>query len=573
MLSGIVIFASGVTMVMFYVTSARYRYIEMLDWSFPRNCTFHLGYITIPYFISMRDSTRLSTNVHIPRNIDNSLPIILVRTPYGKQNIESLAKTYTQKGYIVVAQDTRGFYESEGQKGFPFASDQEDGHDTLKWLETQPWCNGKIGTWGGSALGITQYLLAPKASESLKCQVQVVATPDFYAASYQGGQLRKELILPWMEANGYSADMINYIIQNEKLMSIWDPLRIVHDFEYIKAASLHLGGWFDIFAQGTIDAFTGYQYFGGEGAHGNAKLIMGPWKHGNFYRGPTGEVEFPNQDPKIIENYADAVYEKWLKGDSTLWDRYPTVLFYVMSSLDYNPCKMANRWYFSDEWPVPSNVTNLYLTIREDLERNDLIVIPNDPVINSLYWDWNPTNPTASIGGNNLVIPAGMYDQSLVEDRLDVILFETLELDDPITVIGQMNATLFVSSNCTDTDITVKITDVYPDGRSMLVMDSILRLRNRNNLTDWEFMVPQSIYEITIPLESTAYLFNQGHKIRLAISSSNYPRFEINPNTGDPLWQNSTYYIARNSVFCNTTYPSRIAFPTIDYSILHPFVF
>ncbi len=188
-------------------------------------------------------------------------------------------------------------------------------------------------------------------------------------------------------------------------------------------------------------------------------------------------------------------------------------------------------------------------------------------------WEYDPGNIIPTIGGNNLVLPSGMFDQSSLETRNDILLFDTPELVDPLTVVGRINVTLYVSSNCTDTDITVKLTDVYPDGRSMLITDTILRLRYRDGFTESNLMTSGTIYEINISLGSTAYVFNTGHKIRLALSSSNYPRFETNPNTGEPLWQNSTYNIANNSVYCNSTYPSLIAFPTPDYQSLYPFVF
>lgn len=521
----------------------------------------------------MRDTIQLATDVHIPRDINNSLPIVLIRTPYNKNNIGSFIQTYTQRGYIVVIQDTRGFHGSEGEKGFPFSFAQVDGHDTLSWLEKQPWSNKKVGTWGGSALGITQYLMAPNAPESLKCQLPIVGSPDLYNVIFKGGQLRRELIIPWMEGNGYSEEAIMHVILNEKLSEIWDPMRIQENYEQVNTASMHFGGWYDIFSQGTIDAFLGYQYKGGDLAQGNAKLVMGPWLHGNFYGGPTGEMEFPNQDAAIVTNIADAVFDKWLRGDSTLWDHYPTILFYLMSSVEYNPSNVANRWYRAEGWPISVNTTDLYLSLDEGSEPYGLLGTPNDPVYNSVEWEWNPENPIVTIGGNNLVIAAGIYDQAAIENRSDIIIFETPELSEALTVVGQINITLYVSSNCTDTDITVKLTDVYPDGRSMLVTDTILRVRNRNTLSDWEFMEPDTIYGITIPLESTAYLFNVEHQIRLIISSSNYPRFETNPNTGDPLWQNNTYFVAKNKVYCNTTHPSLISLPTVDYGSLQQFVF
>jgi len=365
---------------------------------------------------------------------------------------------------------------------------------------------------------------------------------------------------------GYTQSEIDTVIQNEKLTPIWDPVRIVDKFDQVHAASLHFGGWYDIFGQDTINGFMGYQYNGGTGALGNAKLVIGPWKHGNFYGGATGEIEFPNQDVSIAANAQDALLNMWLKEDSALWDKYPKVLYYLMSSVDFNPENLGNHWYQSDVWPVPYNATKLYLNSSGGLN-------PNSMDTPYRLVEWGAENTTNSIGGNNLVLQAGTYDQSSVENRHDVLLYDTPVLTEIIPTIGNINVTFFMSSNCTDTDIAVKITDVYPDGRSMLITDSIIRSRNRNSLSTWEMMNPSAIYEITLSLDSTAYVFNSGHKIRLAISGSNYPRFESNPNTGDALWQNSTYYTAQNRFYCNTTYPSHISLPTVTYSSLNSFVF
>jgi putative CocE/NonD family hydrolase len=190
-----------------------------------------------------------------------------------------------------------------------------------------------------------------------------------------------------------------------------------------------------------------------------------------------------------------------------------------------------------------------------------------------LSYEYNPNDPVETIYGGNLALPAGTWDQQSVESRGDVLVFSTPTLTEPITVVGQITTTLFIESNCTDTDFTVKLTDVYPDGRSMLITDTILRARNRLGYSDWNFLDEGIVYELTIPLDSTAYLFNEGHKLRIDISSSNFPRFETNPNTGDALWSNDTTYVANNSIHLSSTYASKISIPTVDYENLIPFSF
>ena len=262
----------------------------------------------------------------------------------------------------------------------------------------------------------------------------------------------------------------------------------------------------------------------------------------------------------------EALFGKWLKNNATTWDTLPNVTYYLMSSLPFNLDQLGNNWYQSNEWPVSSIPYDLYMH-----SNHSLLEVSSTEIVDSLSYLYDPNDPAETIGGGNLAIMAGIYDQSPVELRDDVLSFTSDVLTEPLTVLGQMEVTLYISSNCTDTDFTVKVTDVLPDNSSLLVSDTIVRARNRNSVTNWELLNPGEIYEITIPLESTAYLFNEGHRFRVDISSSNFPRFETNPNTGEPLWSNTTTYVANNSIFLDSTYMSKITLPTVDYYSLTPF--
>jgi len=545
--------------------------IPEFEWQFPSNSTLHENYVKVPYMVPMRDGVKLATDVFVPKTIIGPLPVIFSRTPYGK-NMLDLLSGYTLEDYIVVLQDIRGFFDSEGDVNFPFFTETIDGQDSLLWITAQPWCNGKIGTWGPSALGIAQLLMTPNAPESLKCVLPIVATPDMYNGMFRGGQFRHELVVPWLEGNSFPETSLDLILEHEKLDEIWQTARIVNNYTDIHTASLHLGGWYDIFTQGTIDSFMGFNYQGGTGAKGNAKLVMGPWTHGgSLLGGSSGEITYPNQNSAIMLNTVRALFEMWLKENSTLWDLYPTVAFYLMSSVEHNPGLLANRWFQADKWPLDHNILDLFL----DYAYGGGGILGGSPQIehNTVSYLWDGVDYVDSIGGGNLNIPAGTYDQRPVEGREGVLLFSTDVLNESITVVGQINLTLFIESNCTDTDFTVKLTDVYPDGRSMLISDTIIRARNRLRVTDWDFLTPGEIYEINIPMDSTAYLFNEGHLLQIAISSSNYPRFEVNPNTGDPLWQNDTVYVANNTIHFSSIYPSKISLPLVEYDNLLPFSF
>jgi predicted acyl esterase len=569
-ISAVLVTASGVTLLVIYLPP-RIPEIPGFEWQFPSNSTLHDDYVKVPYMIPMRDGVRLATDIFVPRTITGPLPVIFSRTPYDKDMLDLLSG-FTLEGYIVVLQDIRGFFASEGEITLPFFTEYKDGHDSLEWITAQPWCNGKIGTWGPSALGIAQLLMAPNAPDSLKCILPIVATPDMYNGMFRGGQFRHELVIPWLEANSFPKTSLDLILEHEKLDDIWQTARIVDNYSDIHTASLHLGGWYDIFTQGTIDSFMGFNYEGGIGAKGNAKLVMGPWTHGgSLLGGPSGEINYPNQNSAIMLNTVRALFEKWLKGNYTLWDLYPTAAFYLMSSVEHNPGLLANRWYQSDKWPLNHNVQEFYL----DYYYGGGGILNDSSVVdhNTVSYLWDGLNYVDTIGGGNLNTPAGTYDQRPVEGREGVLLFSTDVLSEIITVVGQINVTLYIESNCTDTDFTVKLTDVYPDGRSMLISDTIIRARNRLRVTDWDFLTPGVIYEINIPMENTAYLFNEGHLLQIAISSSNYPRFEVNPNTGDPLWQNDSVYVANNTIHFSSTFPSKISLPVVEYNNLVPFSF
>ena len=560
------IVATTVTLLSVYIPQLRNR-TTGFNWVFPSNSTSHTDYMEVPYEVPMRDGITLSATVFLPSDINESLPVILVRTPYGKGMLSMLAG-YTYEDYIVVLQDFRGFFGSQGEKGLPFITEQNDGQDTLNWISDQPWCNGKIGTWGPSALGIAQYLLAPNAPSTLKCQLPIVATADIYESIFRGGELRNELIIPWITDNDYPEESLDLIQENEKLNGIWEVGRLVDNYSDIHVPALHMGGWYDIFTQNTIDAFLGYQNEGGEGANGNSKLIMGPWIHGGIFGEATGSIIFPNQNIGILTKANNALFGKWLKENSTLWDMLPTVSFYVMSSIDYNPLHLANQWYQSSHWPLVVSPTEFYF-----FQNGSLLTSQNTEVSGALHYQYDPNDPVITLGGGNLALDAGIYDQSSLESRADVLVFSTPILTEPLTVAGQISVKLYISSNCTDTDFTVKITDVYPDNRSMLITDTIIRARNRDSLSDWNFLTPGEVYELNIPLDSTAYLFNKDHRLRVDISSSNYPRFETNPNTGDGLWANETVYVANNTLFMNSVNKAKITLPSVDITSLTPFSF
>jgi putative CocE/NonD family hydrolase len=215
----------------------------------------------------------------------------------------------------------------------------------------------------------------------------------------------------------------------------------------------------------------------------------------------------------------------------------------------------GNEWRSATQWPIPYEALHYYF------HENGVLSLSPPTDYAPITYRYNPNNPVPTIGGQNLNIARGPYDQRLVENRDDVLVFTSDVLSESFEATGPIKARLYVSSDCPDTDFTVKLTDVYPDGRSMLITDGILRMRNRNGCDHWEFIEPGEIYEIEIDLWSTSYIWNRGHRIRVAVSSSNYPRFLNNPNTVDPIAKNMTYSIAHNTLYFDTAHSSCIILP------------
>jgi predicted acyl esterase len=507
------------------------------------------------YMVPMRDGVVLATDVYRPILRSAAHGTILLKTPYNKDAFRIVGIIGILGGWPTVIQDMRGRFASGGIDTV-FKNESTDGADTLAWIANQTWSNGKIATIGPSAMGITQYCMAGADPQNLSCQYVLVATPNLYKhAVYQGGEFRKDLVENWL-GDQESSYILQEILENENFtLGYWGNVTLDDNWEDVNVPAIHVGGWYDIFSQGTIEAYIGYQHLAGPGAKGKSKLVMGPWTHTGFFSRSQGELTYPRNslDRFSLRMFRDMIrlYTMNKTNDFSSW---PTVTYYVMGDVNDTGAP-GNEWRTADDWPIPSTDVHWYFhpdgLLTTDLPGSD------DPLI----YAYDPSDPVPTIGGKNLFSPAGPYDQRPVENRSDVLVFTSPVLQEPFEATGPIIARLFVSSDCPDTDFTVKLTDVYPDGRSMFITDGILRMRNRNSQDHWEFMQPGDIYEVSVDLWSTSYIWNTGHCIRVEVSSSNYPRFLNNPNTADGMCKNTTYNIAHNVLYDDTDHPSCIILP------------
>jgi len=517
--------------------------------------------------VAMRDGTRLATDVYLPAGERKTLPVLLYRTPYNKLG-GGIPISHLDNGYAVVRQDFRGRFASEGENDVPFLPDawgeQQDGYDTIQWVAAQPWCNGKIATVGASAGGITQVMTAGSAPPHLACQVISVACGSLYHhAAYTGGAFRKGDVESWLRSNRFDPECLKIFLDHPHYDDYWRAVDASTRSRQINVPGLFMGGWYDVFCQGTIDAFVWRQYEGGPGARGRQKLIMGPWVHG---RGDQlGQFTLPEHARKAPGGKEDGGWlEHWLKGIDNGVMKSAAVTYYVMGAFD-EPGAPGHEWRHSERWPIPFTATPLYLHYDGGLRFTK-------PSGNSQprSYEYNPAKPVPTIGGCNLTFSSGPRDQRTLEDRADVLLYTTAPLDAPLEVTGRIEAILYASSSCRDTDFSVKLTDVYPDGKSVLIQDGIIRARYRHSFEREELLTPGDIYEFKVDLWSTSLIFNRGHRIRVAISSSNAPRFEPNPNTGDPFRANNRKVVATNTLYHDARHPSHILLPVVTSSYRAP---
>ncbi len=509
--------------------------------------------------VPMHDGKKLATDIYLPVG-QGKFPVILVRTPYNKIGVEGFGLDGVKRGYAVVVQDTRGRWASEGEN-LPFIGDgwwegHQDGADTLEWLVRQTWCNGKIGTWGGSALGITQLGMAGTGTKLVAAQQIVVGSPNFYPyLTFPGGVFKKAMIEDWLAATKHEANATQLWIAHPTFDAFWKQFDLNSRWGKVNTPAVHLGGWYDIFGQGTIDSFVGYQTKGGAGARGKQFLVMGPWTHG-VLQNKAGELTFPNGNrPPHQVSDTWVWFDYRLKGIQNAFADMPAVTYYVMG--DTSDAKApGNVWRTADAWPpMPTKATPLYFAQEKKL----MLSRPKQAA--NFTYAYDPANPTPTAGGPQLTLPPGAVEQGKVESRSDVLVFTSETLAEPLEVTGRVTAKLWVSSAAPDTDFTVKLCDVYPDGRSYNLCEGILRARFRKGFDREVFLKAGEIVPIEIDLWSTSVIFNKGHRLRVQVASSSFPGYDPNPNTGAGFRANAEKRATQNTLYTGSKHPSHLLLP------------
>jgi putative CocE/NonD family hydrolase len=619
-------------------------------------------HLTADVMVPMRDGVRLATDVYRPardgRPLAGARPVLFHRTPYNKTEMEASlgqGRWFAARGYVVVTQDCRGCFASEGEVNF-LVPEAEDGADTLAWIRQQEWCAGSIGSFGCSWSSWTQTAMAALRPEGLATMIPNMSGADAHDSSVRHGGALELRFLAWafwhsayntqaaLTARPFVTPALNFgappfsewltrmpVRRGQTQLALVPPYerwaleiltRADYD-DYWRHPSLNprehwdrfpdvpvllVGGWYDSYTRATFENFAGLAARKG----GPIRMLMGPWTHGvtTTEVSHAGDVEFGREAalPSFDELHL-RWFDRWLRGVDNGLDGEAPIRLFVMgggSGLRSGAGRLVHggRWRDEHEWPLARTVFTDYHLHGDGSLRREAPAAASS----STTYRFDPSQPVPSIGGNVsslrdvMPLPPGITDPThagrgtRTEDimrpggfdqregpeffgcrapylplgsRPDVLVFATEPLAESIEVTGPIQVVLWVATSAADTDFTAKLIDVYPPspayphGYALNLTDSIMRLRYRNGRERGEAVRPGEAVQVTITLYPTSNLFMPGHRIRLDISSSNFPRFDVNPNTGEPIGRERRRVVADNTVFHERGRASRVVLPVI----------
>jgi len=540
--------------------------------------------------IPMRDGVSLYGVLYRPV-VGKRFPVLLIRSPYDTQNPKYLdwVMRFTQNGYAIVLQDCRGRYESEGEFK-PYVNEANDGYDTYEWLGQQPWCDGNIGTFGISYPGFTQLQPAPLRNPYVKALVPIANQEDNYGHLRYNGVLQLENAinflwighhnlqhivrtninidglfrhLPLISALDEVADRPFYreTVMHSSFDDFWKSYSMKGKYKEVDVPALFITGWYDNLLHEGFKCFKGWttQAYSFK-TRKLSKLLVGPWTHtqigsakicGDINFGATAEIDIPNTHLRW--------YDQRLKGIDSGIDQEPPIKIFVMG---------ANTWRFEQEWPLArTQYQKVYLHSqgKANSDQGDgwLDFDPPKDEGPDLF-QYDPEQPVPSLGGQSMLPKnTGPRDRSSLECREDILVYSTKPLGKNLEVTGPILVRLFAASSALDTDFTATLVDVYSSGQAIHICEGIVRCRFRDSYESPTLIQPGIVYEYEIQLWETSNLFKTGHIIRLEISSSNFPRFDRNQNTGNPLGMDTEIQLATQTIYHNTKYPSHMVLPVI----------
>ncbi len=543
--------------------------------------------------VRMPDGVTLAADVYLPKE-PGRYPVILIRTPYSKEGEQPNGTFFAEHGYAVVIQDVRGRFESDGA-WYAFRNEAADGDVTIEWAAAQRWSNGKVATMGGSYLAIDQWLAATRHNPHLAAMVTLVSPSDLYANTIHNGgtfqfgtgvswsvgtgrhtRLNEQLkLIPWPQvfmtlpvesaakATSFDPDFYRDWVKHAERDAYWQALSWHDVYARLDVPVMHLGGWFDIFQEGTIENFQQMIREAPGAARAAQRLMIGPWAHGAF--GPkVGEVDFGPKSQVDIRTRMLRFLDQFVRGQANGVKSEPAVEYFLLG---------ANTWQNAAAWP-PAGTTLRRYYFHGAGHANSFSgdgALSTEPPAGEPpdRFDDDPAHPVPTHGGGTCcspqLLPWGAMDQRPVEQRPDVLVYSTPPLEADLEIAGPVEVHLFAATSAPDTDWTAKLVDVAPDGFAMNLTDGILRGRYR----DWrrtffaskEPLEPGKVYEFDLAIGNTADLFRKGHRIRLEIASSNFPRFSRNTHTGRVPEEDTNFTTAHQTVYHDGARASYVVLP------------
>lgn len=540
--------------------------------------------------VPMRDGITLSADVYLPLS-GRGLPTIVQWTPYEstRERFVAWGVWFARRGYAAVVVDVRGRYESDGDF-YAWTKDGVDAHDTLTWAAGEPWCNGRIGTWGRSYGALVQWQLAHLGHPNLQCIApQVIHDDYFWDGYFTGGAFQLALTLGaaalWSSALALitgpsAADIVlnDRIFGHLPLIELdeltigrkvdywrdwWDHQsndewwhQFRHDPDKVTVPIFQQGGWFDPYSGSHMRMFSAI------GSRVPNRVLMGPWTHEEEVETFRGDVDLGPDSVTVIREHELVFYDRYLKDEDNGWDERPSAELFVLGE---------NAWRAESEWPLPgTEFTPWYLRAGGALSQDSPAA--DEPADRYVY---DPNDPVPTIGGNNSVltmtqgaqtpIRPGPLDQRVLEARDDVLVYTSDVLDLDLEVVGPVEMVLYAASSAKDTDFIVRLCDVYPDGRSIFLCEGMLRARYRKGVEGdtVEMLEPNEPTELRIRCYPAANVFKRGHALRLDVTSSSFPRFSRNLNTGEDVGRSTRIEVAKQSVLHTAAYPSHVLLPVV----------
>lgn len=512
--------------------------------------------------IPMRDGQRLSAYLYFPAG-SGPWPAVFEQRYANIRDVSTrrAAADLAAEGFVVALVNYRGTHQSEGTwVGYRAMQwgDLKDGYDCCEWLATQAWCTGKVGTFGSSQGGYAQNYLAVTQPPHLVCQHMTDTGLSLFHEGYRiGGTTRPQRFKSL-------GDVCRNPDDNLRLLAEWFEHPHYDDYWKAEDCTLHfdkmnvpcftIGSWYDFMNQGSIASFQGRQQHGGKNSRGKQQLVIGPWLHGRNNKGSkVGQLQYPNNAAWPVHEHMVKWFNFHLKGIDTGVEREPAVRYYVMGAVGETEAP-GNVWRSDENFPPASTPTSLFLREAGGLSAS----APNDSSGSTSYVS-DPLHPMQIPG---TAFP-GASDARPFEEQSEVRTFTTDVLLDPIEWTGRIAVELFVSSTAPDTDFIVRVSDVYPDGRSVLIVDYPWRARYREGFESEVLMKPGEVTKVAFPVGWISQIFNRGHRIRVTVASTGAPLYEPNPQNGKPLtidWPQDAA-TATNTIHHNSQHPSRILAP------------